>query len=124
MESQGNMEEALKLYQNAVALNSGLGPTRNRLSWRLATLAEPHADLRDPKEALRLAEESCAITQFQDPVGLMSLAASQAALGQSEAALQTIQQAMDRAAEQGKISLMERCRQLEKNMKAGRPLAP
>jgi tetratricopeptide (TPR) repeat protein len=92
----GRAEEALAQYRRALGLRPDQTGWMADLAWLLAAGEEP--GLRDPAEALRLAEEACRLTQSRDPAALRSLAAAQAAAGRYPDALDTARQAAQVAA--------------------------
>jgi hypothetical protein len=83
--------EALLELRNAIRLDPGLVPARNRLAWTLATAADPQ--LRDGREALALAEQTRRIAGDQAEL-LQTLAAAQAATGDFGAAAASAAQAI------------------------------
>ena len=62
------------------------------LAWNLLT-CEP-ADLRDPRAALRLARDACAMTDDADPAYLDTLALAQHLTGDTPAAIETEKKAL------------------------------
>jgi tetratricopeptide (TPR) repeat protein len=87
--------EALAAYDAALRLRPGWATALNYVAWILAT--SPDESVRDPQSALRLAEQAARATQLRNPDTLDTLAAAQAALGHHEAALQTIDRAIELA---------------------------
>jgi tetratricopeptide (TPR) repeat protein len=84
-------EEALAQYRLALQLIPEKPEWLADLAWILAAQEQP--SLRDPQEALRLADKSCQRSGYQDAVGLQALAAAQAAAGRYAEALQTARRA-------------------------------
>jgi tetratricopeptide (TPR) repeat protein len=85
----GQVEEALARYRRALALRPGYAAWQADLAWLLATAADPK--VRDPAEALRLAEAAC--QRGGDAHSLGALAAAQAAGGNYAAARDTARRA-------------------------------
>lgn len=92
--SQSRFEEALPHYREAVRL--GRSPLYlNDLAWLLATC--PRAQVRDGKEAVRLAEEACRLTDSKVPQFLGTLDAAYAECGRFDDALATATKTRDLA---------------------------
>lgn len=80
-------DDARARYNLGVALQSQL-----EMAWTLAT--HPDAEVREPNEAIRLAERVAQLTEYEDPAVLNVLAAAYAAAGQFELAITTVQRAI------------------------------
>jgi tetratricopeptide (TPR) repeat protein len=86
-------EEGIDTLRSALRRAPGdLDLVRN-LAWALATC--PRADLRDPLEAVRLAERACAQTDYQDARCLQTLAAAYHAAGRPLDAQRAARQAQE-----------------------------
>ncbi|MBX9792121.1 MAG: tetratricopeptide repeat protein [Pirellulales bacterium] len=83
---------ALDAYRRAYQLKPDSRELANSLAWHLATA--PDEKLRDPAEALRLAEFACADRAATRPSWLDTLAAAQAASGQFDKAVPTAEEAL------------------------------
>jgi tetratricopeptide (TPR) repeat protein len=94
-QSEGRHAEAIALCREALRLDPRATAARNNLAWLLATA--PDAALRDPEEALRLAEGLVAQAAAPPADALDTLAAAQAAAGRSELAVRTAEQALEAA---------------------------
>jgi spermidine synthase len=92
----GKIDQAIQHYREALRLEPEQPTVLNDLAWTLATGARP--ELRNPAEAVRLAERACAHTRYQQPVILDTLAAAYAAAGHFEAAIKMAQRAISIAA--------------------------
>jgi Flp pilus assembly protein TadD len=113
----GRGAEALSHLRRAVQLAPADPHLAGELAWLLA--AYPDDAMRDGRAAMRIAEQSCAATGYQDPILLATLAAAYAEAGQFDRAVQTIDQARARAADaQSPIPELDRQRAL---YAAGRP---
>ena len=75
----------------------------NALAWLLAT--SPDRTVRDPAQAVALAERAGELTGDRDPKVLDTLAAAQAATGDFDAAGRTARRALDLAAQSGDEAL-------------------
>lgn len=78
----------------------------DQLAWLLIDAADP--SLRNPAEAVELAERACALTRFQDPSLLATLAATHAAIGDTPRAAAVARQALVLARGQGRPDLVRR----------------
>lgn len=103
--SERRYPEALAQSREAVRLAPDLVSARNNLAWILATAPDP--SLRDPDEALRLAEELAAHSRAPLADHLDTLAAAQAAAGDPEEAARTAERALA-AAEQAQSAELAR----------------
>jgi len=83
----------------------------DQLAWLLVDAAD--TTLRNPAEAVRLAERACALTRFQEPSLLATLAAAHAATGDTPRAAAVARQALVLARGQGRLDL---ARQLEHDL--------
>ena len=93
--------EALRLSPDAHGL-------RNDLAWTLATSGDPR--VRQPEEAVRLAESLVREAEKPDPNWLDTLAAAYAAAGRFEDATRVASQAAALAQEQGQTGIGEQIR--------------
>ncbi len=88
----GRAAEAAESYRKAMAADPEETAAHNNLAWLLAT--HPRADLRDGKEAVRLAEAACKRTRDGDPGVLDTLAAAYAEAGRFDDAVRTAEKAL------------------------------
>jgi tetratricopeptide (TPR) repeat protein/mono/diheme cytochrome c family protein len=89
---EGEIAEAIVHYRRALQVQPDAAEAHAELAWLLAT----HQDqrLRNPGEAIRLAERASRLTQRQDAAMLDVLAAAYAAAGRFEAAIATARAAL------------------------------
>jgi tetratricopeptide (TPR) repeat protein len=87
----GNAEEALSYLYEAVRLQPNSVPTLTEVSWILAT--NPRPELRNGKEALRLAQSACEHAEPNQIEPLKSLAAAYAEVGRFQDAVSTAEKA-------------------------------
>jgi len=99
----GRLPEALRAYQEALGLRPGWPPAANDLAWIRAT--SPDASLRDPPEAVRLAEAAARDTGLRDPAILDTLAAAYAASLRFRDAVATAERAAAAARAAGQDAL-------------------
>ena len=90
---------------------------RESLVWLLA--ACPDRRLRDPAEAVRLAEQLCQATNYEQPRLLDALAAAYAAAGRFDQAQKTVQQALEALGEAGPPEAVEALQQTLRMYQAG-----
>jgi tetratricopeptide (TPR) repeat protein len=106
--ARGEFERAIENYRKALKANPEDVISLFDLALLLATCRD--RELRDPGEAIRLAEQACELTEHSDPVGLMILAAAYAEAGQFETAITTIHKALRLAEAADNAPLVEELR--------------
>src|SRR5207249_2120545 len=96
--------DAIAHEREAVRRQPGFAVALERLAWLLATAADP--GLRQPAEAVALAERARAMAGPPEPAVLDTLAAAYAAAGRFEAAVETAEQAflLARTAGRGEVA--------------------
>jgi tetratricopeptide (TPR) repeat protein len=87
LSAQGRPQDAVAEFRRAVELKPDLTPALVELAWLLASARD--AALRDPDQALRIAERAANLARRGDARALDVLAAAQAASGRFDAALET-----------------------------------
>ena len=108
----GKIKDAVELYERILKMDSNMILAANNLAWIRAT--HPSATLRNGAEAVRLAEDLCQKTKFQQPSFLDTLAVAYAEAGQFEKAVQIAQRAIALATQAGdQRSAAEMQRRLE-----------
>jgi tetratricopeptide (TPR) repeat protein len=98
----GDRDEALRHFEAALRLRADWPVPMNEIAWILAT--HPDDRIRNPSEALRLAQRAAELTPRQ-PVILDTLAAAYAASGDFDRAAATAQEATALAASGGPAGL-------------------
>ncbi|HWB59666.1 MAG TPA: tetratricopeptide repeat protein, partial [Chthoniobacteraceae bacterium] len=88
----GKPSEAIREYREALRLAPDSVEAQTRLAWLLATVRDPA--LRNPSEALELAEKACALTERENAVALNTLAAAYAANKRFDDAVNTCKEAL------------------------------
>ena len=96
---RGDRRDAVASLTAAIRLEPNWPAALNNLARIKATADDP--EIRDPQEAIRLAQRACQITDHQDPTFLMTLARAYAAADDFPAAIQTAQTALDLARTSG-----------------------
>ena len=115
----GRLDESIKaFYQGKTPLSHYPG-TINNLARLLATA--PQADLRNGSRALSLAIRACEATEYKNPRFLDTLAAAYAETGQFEKAIQTAQEAIEKALAKKQESLAEEIKKRLKMYQARQP---
>ncbi len=89
---QGKLEQAIKHWSQTLRINPDLVGVLNNLAWILAT----HQDeqIRNPDEAIRLAQRACELTKFKHPDLLDTLSAAYAAAGEFDEAVDIAERAL------------------------------
>jgi tetratricopeptide (TPR) repeat protein len=116
---QGKTEEAVMYYTKALLLNPDLVLCANNLAMILATHKD--AKFHNPKEAVRLAQRACELTNYEVPAVLDTLAAAYAADGRFSEAVEIAEKAFQLADSTGKKDMAEEIHQHLMLFKAGRP---
>ncbi len=116
--SLGRSAEALDQYRTALALPPDLVPALNNLAWILAT--DPGATNRNGAEAVQLAQRACALTGYQTPVLIGTLATAYAEAGRFKDAIETAHRAHDLALAARQPEVAEENRQLLELYQSGR----
>jgi tetratricopeptide (TPR) repeat protein len=97
----GRHEEAIRLYEEVLEISRRHYDSKHtttlqsmrELAWYLATV--DCAKFRNGQRALVLAGEACTLTEYEDPYALDALAASNAEMGNFEAAVKWSTKALD-----------------------------
>jgi arylsulfatase A-like enzyme/Flp pilus assembly protein TadD len=103
LRSMGQRDEALRHFQAALSARPDWPAPMNEMAWILAT--HPDARIRNPGEAVRLAERAAERTGRRQPLMLDTLAAAYAAAGDFDRAAATAEAAMSLAASGGPAGL-------------------
>lgn len=116
---QGSLEEAATHLKEALRLEPDRVEAINNLAWILAT----HQDerVREPEEAIRLAERASELTRYKSPQILDTLAVAYAAAGKFLRAAETAETAMELARSSGQGRLAEEIRSHLIRFKAAQP---
>lgn len=115
----GDEKTAIRHKREVIRLGSGEPALRNDVAWTLATSGDEQ--IRDPAEAIRLAEALVNEAQTRDPNEIDTLAAAYAAAGRFDDAVRTASQAASLAAERGQIQLAETIRSRVEIYRSQRP---
>jgi Tfp pilus assembly protein PilF/thiol-disulfide isomerase/thioredoxin len=123
----GRQREAAQQYRVLLQLRPGEPLVSRNLAWLLATSEDPV--LRDPTEAIRLAQQACEASQYQSPAALDALAAAYAAAGRFDQATATARRAMEILTETGQPAAAKtiegRLRMYEQHQALGaKPVGP
>ncbi len=109
----GRSDEALHYFRKATQLDPYMPKPLAGAAWILATHPDP--SVRNPAEAVRLAERAAELSSWQDSVVLTALATAYDAAGQRDRAIAATEQALQRATELGATGEVQRIRaQLER----------
>jgi tetratricopeptide (TPR) repeat protein len=109
----GRRDEALRHFLEAIRLDPYSPKPLAGAAWILATHPDP--SVRDPAEAVQLAERAAELSRGEVPGILSTLATAYAAAGQRARATRTAEQALQRATELGETREAQQIRaQLER----------
>jgi tetratricopeptide (TPR) repeat protein len=92
LNAQGRPQESIVEFRRALNAKPDLTPALIQLAWLLASARDPA--LRDPDQAMHVAERAVNLTARSDASALDVLAAAQAAAGQFDAAVETASSAL------------------------------
>jgi tetratricopeptide (TPR) repeat protein len=118
----GQEAPAIKSLRQAVRLRKSWDEALNRLAWQLAT--SPQASLRNPREAVELAEQACAISRRENLTFLETLIVAYAGAGRRDEALQVCRECIDKATAAGMVKRAEVFRQTENLLESQRTAVP
>ncbi len=106
---EGHHAHAIAQFRAILQLDGKDLLAQNGLAWLLATAPQP--DMRQPAEALSLAQQVCAATNHAAPEPLDTLAAAHAANGQFAEAIATAEKALALAQERERHAVAEKLAQ-------------
>ena len=111
----GSLGQAIDHYKKALSMRPDDNNIQNKLAWILATVEDEK--LRDPAEAVRLANRACELTQYAQPYYLDTLAVAYAANGDFPRAIETAEKALRLAVDSETLSreIRERLELYEEN---------
>ena len=92
---KGSIEQAIEHWAEAVDLEPDWAEACNNLAWVLATIEDEK--LRNPAEAIRLAERACELTDYKQPGMLDTLGVAYAAAGRFAEAVKTAEKGIELA---------------------------
>jgi tetratricopeptide (TPR) repeat protein len=115
---RGEFEAAIHNYRKALETNSDDVAALFDLAFLLAMC--PDEELRNPVEAIRLAETGCHLTKHSDAFGLTILAATYAQVGRLDTAINTLEKALRLAQAAGDAKLATQLRFRLKQYREGK----
>ena len=110
---------AIERFRNAVATDPNSSVALNNLACLLATAEDPA--LRNGPEAVRFAEKACALTQYQNPNVVSTLAAAYAEVGRFDEAIVMAEKACLLAEEKGEPAVLAGNRRMLAYFREKRP---
>jgi Flp pilus assembly protein TadD len=119
LDSQGQADEALAHYREAVRLSPNTPLYLNDLAWFLAT--NPKAALRDGAEAVRLAERACQLSGGKEPRCWGTLDAAYAEAGRFAEAVATVAKVRQLALAAGQPDIAQQAEERLALYRAGKP---
>ncbi|MBM4104025.1 MAG: tetratricopeptide repeat protein [Planctomycetes bacterium] len=90
--SEGNFGEAIRHIKRYLEIEPNNIGAKNNLAWMLAACSDPA--VRNPSEAIRLAQETCAATNSMNPGLLDTLGVAYASAGRFAEAIETARTAL------------------------------
>jgi len=117
--AEGKFAEAVKQNRQALRLEPTLRSARNNLAWLLAT--SPDTSVRDPAEALRIAEGLRDEAREPSANLLDTLAAAYAAAGRFEEAIRSAEQGVALAEAEGDLEMAQTLRERLSSYRSRKP---
>jgi Flp pilus assembly protein TadD len=105
---QGDARSAVLHYREALRLKPGFVAAIADLAWTLATSTD--AGVRQPAEAVQLAEHAARLTNWKNAIVLDTLAVGYFAAGRADAAIRTLSAAVDLAVADADAATAQRLR--------------
>jgi tetratricopeptide (TPR) repeat protein len=102
--SEGKFKEAIGEIKRSLEIEPNNPDAKNNLAWILATC--PDANMRNPSDAIRLAQEACIATNYKKASKLDTLGAAFASAGRFDEAIETAQKALS-VADRGQTELLK-----------------
>jgi len=115
----GRIPEAIWQYEQTLRIKSDYVEAQNNLAWLLATLAP--AEGGDPVRAVTLAERACELTGKRGATYLDTLASAYAAAGRFNEAINTADEAIELARNNGQSQLVEEIKARLQMYRRGQP---
>lgn len=109
LSQRGRAAEAVAEFEQVLAAKADDPPALSGLAWIRATAADP--SLRNPAQAIQMAERAVAATSRRDLAALDALAAAYAAAGRFESAVDTARAAVDLAVATGRAEVAAQFRE-------------
>ena len=101
---KGDVEKAIEHWTKVVEFKPDAAEVKNNLAWVLATVEDEK--LRNPGEAVRLAEGACELTDYNQPEMLDTLGVAYAAAGRFDEAVEIAEKARELAVASGRKELV------------------
>ena len=114
----GQLDEAISHYRRVVKLQPEYLPAFNELAWYLATASDPM--LRNPAEAVRLAQKACELDGHKNAAFLDTLAVAYASADRFNEAVLTAEKALELAEAAGNENFTQEIRDHLKLFREGR----
>jgi Tfp pilus assembly protein PilF len=118
LQQKGDVQGAVEHYKEALRLKPDDSDALNNLAWILA--ANRDGSVRNGQEAVRLAEQACAVTRYQKPLMIGTLAAAYAEAGRFKEAAATAKRAQETAIKSGQNEVAENNARLLEFYQAGK----
>ncbi len=119
LSAQKKIKEAASHYREALQLEPNFPEALNNLAWLLAADADPNN--RNGGEAVKMAEQACALTHNQQTMMIGTLAAAYAEAGRFPEAIASAEKARQLALDHGEKNLAEKNSEMLLLYRANRP---
>jgi len=119
LDASGQGAKAIPEYREAVRLSPGSALYMNDLAWALAT--NPDEKVRDIKEAVRLAEDACRLSEGNEPRFFGTLDAAYAGAGRFDEAITTANKTRELALAAGQQQIAQQAEKRLALYRAGKP---
>jgi len=119
LDRMGRPKEAVEQYHTALSLNPRMPVVLNNLAWILASNPDP--GLRDGREAVRLAEQACELTDYKGPLLVGTLSVAYAEAGRFDEAIETAGKAEALARAAGNAVLAEKNKNMAELFRSRQP---
>src|SRR5205814_2231760 len=112
-------EEAVQMYDQALKLRPASIEALNNLAWAFATCNDPA--IRNGTRAVKLAEQACELTRYDQVTFVGTLAAAYAEAGKFSDAVATAEKACVLASESGQQEALKKNQELLELYRSGKP---
>ena len=109
--SEGKFKEAIEQMKRILEIEPNNPDAKNNMAWIFATCSDPN--MRNPSEAIRLAQEACIATNYKQAGKLDTLGAAFASAGRFAEAIETMQKALSLVNKNDKYTLEQFHRHLD-----------
>lgn len=119
LERQRKTSESIAQYREAIRLRNNYPAALNELARILSS--DPDSKLRGGEEAVRLAQQACELTRYEQAAMVLTLAAAYAEAGRFPDAIANAQKAHDLALAAGQKDVVTKAEEMLKLFQSSRP---